>query len=74
MKLYNLFWQEIYGTSWAFLGSYDSEEKAKKGIDENLKFRNISDEDLLEEELEDYLDDYFIAEVDLNNHVVKEFH
>lgn len=41
MKIYNLFWQEDYGTSWAFLGSYDTEEKAKKGMEENFKFRNL---------------------------------
>lgn len=69
MKIYNLFWQENYGTSWAFLGSYDSEEKAKKGMKENFEFQNIE-----EEYIEDYIDDYFIEEVNLNNYILKEYH
>ncbi|MGJ7589051.1 hypothetical protein [Staphylococcus shinii] len=68
MKIYNLFWKDCYGTSWAFLGSYDSEEKAKKGMEENLKFQNLE-----EDEIEDYIDDYFIEEVSINKYILKEY-
>jgi len=69
MTIYNLIWREDYGTSWAFLGSYDSKENAQKGMKENFEFR-----DILEDEVEDYMDEYFIEKVTLNQHVIKEYH
>lgn len=68
MTIYNLFWLEDYGASWAFLGSYESEEKAKKGMMANIAFREIEND-----ELEDYVDDYFIESVAINQYVLKEY-
>lgn len=68
MTIYNLFWSEDYGTSWAFLGSYESEEKAKKGMMANMAFREIEND-----ELEDYVEDYFIESVTINQYVLKEY-
>lgn len=68
MKIYNLFWREDYGTSWGFLGSYDSEEKANEGMQENFKFREIPDD-----EIEEYEEDYFIEAVTLNQYVLNEY-
>ncbi|MDW4023678.1 hypothetical protein QI305_12180 [Staphylococcus saprophyticus] len=68
MTIYNLFWLEDYGSSWAFLGSYESEEKAKKGMMANMAFREIEND-----ELEDYVEDYFIESVTINQYVLKEY-
>lgn len=64
MTIYNLFWLEDYGSSWAFLGSYESEEKAKKGMMANMAFREIEN---------DELEDYFIESVTINQYVLKEY-
>ncbi|WP_193018651.1 hypothetical protein [Staphylococcus equorum] len=68
MTVYNLFWNEDYGTSWAFLGTYDSKENAEKGITENFCYRGIE-----QDEIHEYEEEYFIEEVTMNQHVVKEY-
>lgn len=68
MTVYNLFWNEDYGTSWAFLGSYDSKENVEKGITENFNYRGIE-----QDEINEYEEEYFIEEVTMNHHVVKEY-
>lgn len=68
MEIYNLFWKEDKRVTWAFLGSYDSEESARKGIEETFAFLDIP-----EEEEAEFINDFFVEEVKLNNHIIKEF-
>lgn len=68
MEIYNLFWKEDKRVTWAFLGSYDSKESARKSIEETFAFLDIS-----EEEEEEYINDFFIEIVKLNDHVITEF-